>query len=55
LKFGDVLIAFLEACLMGHQTVYLRRNATKECFNDEDEDYILSSTNCACIEDDWEW
>ena len=50
-----IRLIIVEPCLMGHQITYIRRNASRECFNDEDEDYILSTVNCPCIEDDWEW
>jgi len=41
-------------CIQGHRSVYMRRNMTKLCFNNEDMVHPVSVTNCRCTEDDWE-
>eukprot|EP01114_Cavostelium_apophysatum_P000210 TRINITY_DN1020_c0_g1_i5.p1 TRINITY_DN1020_c0_g1~~TRINITY_DN1020_c0_g1_i5.p1 ORF type:complete len:551 (+),score=213.60 TRINITY_DN1020_c0_g1_i5:387-2039(+) len=43
-----------ESCLLGHDIVYKRRIATRNCYNDENVDHISSMKNCSCTEDDWE-
>ena len=41
-------------CLMGHKVQYVRRKRASTCFNGEKIDRVVSRTNCACAEQDWE-
>jgi len=42
------------ACLMGHNVTYQRRIPTRECFNPQQFDAIMSVVDCPCTEEDWE-
>jgi len=42
-------------CVLGHDTVYLRRKRTSSCYNDESiMNHVVSKTNCNCTEDSYE-
>jgi len=43
-----------EDCLLGHNTLYVRRKSASLCFNDDDVNQIYNETNCMCQEEDWE-
>jgi len=42
-------------CVLGHDTVYLRRKRSSSCYNDESiMNRVVSRTNCNCTEDSYE-
>jgi len=43
-----------QSCLLGHNTTYLRKKLSSQCFNELDTDHIVSVVNCPCTEDDYE-
>jgi len=43
-----------QACILGHNTTYLRRKQTAVCWNDETTEPIVKVVNCPCTADDWE-
>ena len=44
-----------KACILGRDYVYERRRRTTACFNGRNYDRAISSTNCSCGREDYEW
>lgn len=42
-------------CLLGHKTVFKRRIPHATCFNGEDFDRPVVTSNCSCTRQDYEW